>query len=381
MYPDFDDPTVGRSRPNKVLWALVAVFGLGIALYLSYPTLEDKVLLPQPRQAWVAIEVEGSGVAKVGRQVLEAGTPFTLHAVLEADGRGGSPVYYTTAERLEIGGKEVAADQIRLWDRPDEPRIRWFSVEGSTPYLEVTNAAEIDEQLRFEELYRADWPSAWAIPGRLEPMGGKASLKATVPFGTQRYHVRIEIYRGDDSLVPDERYRSWGAESLPTEWQTFPGVTAFLRGALRPASAAFGLTQIEVAPTAAAQGESADGAAAAEVLAATTELNRQALAFSRLGVVRRSIATTGLEPDQLRWQDLALTPPPLWADGEGGVAGGDLLQSGERIVVLYEDREVEGRLDGGDLVIDFYRGASLRRLDEVFEGSGNLSWVSLRPAP
>ena len=34
--------------------------------------------------AWVAIEVDASGVAEVGPVELEVGTPFRLHAVLEA---------------------------------------------------------------------------------------------------------------------------------------------------------------------------------------------------------------------------------------------------------------------------------------------------------
>jgi hypothetical protein len=364
MYPGYEETPRTRS---KLLVILILVFVLGAALFFLYPTLEDRVLLPQPSQAWVAIEVAESGVARVGRIEVEAGTPFTLHAVLEAEGRGG-PVYYTTAEGLEVDGEVVPAEQLRRWDRPYEPRIRWFSVEGSTPYLEVESAAAIVQQLRFEELFRPDWPSAWAIPGRLEPMGGKASEVASVPFGTQRYHVRIELYRDDKALIPEERYRSWGAEALPEQWETFPGVTAYLPGALRPASGAFGLTQVEAAATAPIP---------EEILSATVELNRRAVAFSRLGVVHRTIATTGQEPAALVSQDLELQPPPAWGET---VQAGDLLQAGERIVVLYEDRGELGVLDGEDQVIDFYRGASLRRLDEVFSGSGIVSWLPMRPA-
>jgi hypothetical protein len=101
-------------------------------------------------------------------------------------------------------------------------------------------------------------------------------------------------------------------------------------------------------------------------------------------VVRRTIATTGQDPATLAWRDLDLTADPVWAEAGQtdtvvqAVQEGDLLQAGERIVVLYEDRGVPGVLEGEDFVIDLYRGASVRRLDEVFEGSGVLSWASLR---
>ena len=61
--------------------------------------------------------------------------------------------------------------------------------------------------------------------------------------------------------------------------------------------------------------------------------------------------------------------------GGEGMASGDLLRAGERLVVLYEDRGTFGVLDAADLCFDFFKGAAVRRLDEVFSGDGLLEWT------
>ena len=38
----------------------------------------------------------------------------------------------------------------------DDVRVLWFTVEGVPPYLEVTEAADL-EKLQFRETFRADW--------------------------------------------------------------------------------------------------------------------------------------------------------------------------------------------------------------------------------
>ena len=64
-----------------------------------------------------------------------------------------------------------------------------------------------------------------------------------------------------------------------------------------------------------------------------------------------------------------------------GVAAGDLLQGGSRIVVLFRDQGEPGRLDRADLVFDYFKGARVRRLDDVFHEEGGLvlDWASTRP--
>ena len=66
--------------------------------------------------------------------------------------------------------------------------------------------------------------------------------------------------------------------------------------------------------------------------------------------------------------------------GKGGeVAPGDLVQSGERTVVLARDAGLPGRLDPADLALDFARGAKLLPLTAIFTGDGGLrlEWAPL----
>ena len=62
--------------------------------------------------------------------------------------------------------------------------------------------------------------------------------------------------------------------------------------------------------------------------------------------------------------------------GEDGVEPGDLLRVGERLVILLQDRGIAGTLDYDDLCFDFFRGASVRPLREVFVGDGLVEWTS-----
>jgi hypothetical protein len=106
-----------------------------------------------------------------------------------------------------------------------------------------------------------------------------------------------------------------------------------------------------------------------------------------------------VEADAVPWQPIELAGALAWGEE---VHAGDLLSAGGRVVVLYRDAAPpaavpdgaaaapaigsgpgNGRLDGDDLALDYVRGASVRRLSEVFDltAGGTLSWAPLgRPA-
>jgi hypothetical protein len=349
---------------RKVLVIVLFLVALAVGIFLLLPQVEEH-LAPQPLKAWVAVEPEGSGIARVGWLKLEQGTPFKLHAVLEALDRNGGTVYYTEARALEIGGQEVPAEALRPWDRHRPPKILWFTVEGAVRQRTVSDLEQLG-RFALQEVYRPDWPHAWTIPGSLESSRVAAeerpfrTLEATI--GTQRFHVRIEVYEDDKALLPKERYKSWGADSLPETVADFPAVTASAPGLLGPGSEVFGLSQLEP--------ETLEPA----LLEGIESLSRQRLAFSRLSVLAETVAVAGLEPEDLSWSPLDISSGAAWGEE---VHAGDLLQVLERMVVLFEDRGNPGILDAEDLCFDFAQGAGIRQLGQVFVGGGEVSWVPL----
>ena len=54
-------------------------------------------------------------------------------------------------------------------------------------------------------------------------------------FGTQRYHVRIELYDAKKGLIPDQVVRSWGVADLKQQVDRFPTVRMTLPGVAGPA--------------------------------------------------------------------------------------------------------------------------------------------------
>ena len=48
------------------------------------------------------------------------------------------------------------------------------------------------------------------------------------------------------------------------------------------------------------------------------------------------------------------------------------MRAGDRVVVLYSDAGVAGRLDGADLVFDVDRGLRIEPLDRIFVGEQGL---------
>lgn len=356
------------ARERTILIASGAVASLVVAGLLLAPRVTEE-LAPKPQQAWVAIQPAGSGVARIGPVDIPAGTGFTLHAVLEARDRDGRPVYYTEAPGLEIGGEAVPAAALRRWDRREEARVMWFTVEGKSPYLPLEAAADL-QRFEVNELFRADWPQAWSVPGALEPRHddhlARARAQKDREFGTQRYHARIELFGRDSSTLPQTRFKSWGAAELPERWREFPTVVATLPGVAGPPSRVFGLTQVQPPE-----------AASRELLAAVADLSGRRLAFSLATVLRETLAGAGVDGmGALRWREVALAGSGLRWDTD--VRQGDLLRSGAQVAVLYRDAGVAGVLDPADLALAFEMGAVVLPLGEVFTSGLPVEHAPLR---
>ena len=234
-------------RANRVFLIVGLVFAaLLVALFLQ-PTVRE-ALAPTPTAAWVGIEVEGSGEAVIGGIDIDAGTPFKLHAVLEARSRSGELVYYTEAAALRVNGERVEPERVMRWDLPSQVRNLWFTVEGVSPFVQLDEGQSLDS-LRFQELFHPEWSTGWQVDGVLDPRFDDAiiaEIDERLPFGTQRYQVWIEIFDADMPLLPRMRLKSLGAEELLQSPAEFPTVRATLPAAPL-ATVVFGLTQIEPA--------------------------------------------------------------------------------------------------------------------------------------
>ena len=351
---------------RKVRWIVVGAVVAVMAFMLLSERVE-KTLAPEPQRVWVAIEVAGSGVAETGRLDLQSGTPFTLHAVLEARTLGGGTVYFTEAPRLEIRGEEVPTEALRRWTSSEEVRILWFTVEGFTPYFEVSDAADL-ESFEFREFYRPEWPRTWSVPGELQPFAEKydpQAPKARLPgFGTQRFHLRLEFFGPASEITPRLRLQSPAAAALPDDDADLPTVVVSLADALAAPSRVFGLTQIEMLTP--------DLTSVADWL---TSWSERELAFSRLTVIKEMLSAAGVTYESLDWREVDLESGPGW--GGEGVAAGDFLRVGDRLVVLVRDLGTPSVLDYQDLCFDYLKGAKVQPLREVFAGEGLVEWAAL----
>lgn len=339
-----------------------------VALW-SVPRIQER-LAPRPVAAWVAIEAAGSEAAVVGRVELTSETPFRIHAVLEAEATDGSPVYYTHAPHLRLEGRQIPDAALRRWDRPQEVRVLWFTVEGVSRYLSTATAGDLD-RFRFEEFLRPEWGTTWSIEGSLDSHSERRlaadSGIAGRSFGTQRFQAWIEIYDEERAMVPSQRFKSHGAADLPARADSFATVVSSLAGPAAQASNVFGLTQIDVQP-----------GADTSLLARVSDLAQRQLAFSRLTVLRNLIRASGQTLDELQWTRVDLGTGRLsWSRDVGG---GDLLRVGGRVVVLWRDAGVAGTLDSEDLCFDFEKGASVRPLGQIFSGPGDVEWARLQPS-
>ncbi len=352
------------SSERRYLWIATLVVVVGAVGLLLIPKLREE-LAPEPHSALVAVEIGGSGVAEVGLVRLSPGTPFSLHAVLVAEGRDGEPFYYTQASALRVEGRDVPAGRLGTWARSGEIAVLWFTVEGFRPFMEV-NDESVLEEFRFEESFRPEWGRGWSVTGSLTPRNHALARgfdsKGEIPFGTLRYHVRIEKYFRKGDPAPIARYRSPGAEAVGEAAAQPTMVVAALPGGLYRVSSVFGLPHLEPS-----------GSAAAGV---TSELKRwyqTSRSFSRLFVLGGLLDDRGL-----RWQDLVWEPvEPALEPLLGAVGPGDFLRAGERVVVFWKDAGTPGRLDYGDLCFDLAESAAVRPLNEVFSGGGVLAWADL----
>jgi hypothetical protein len=352
---------------RRILAIVIGAAAVVVALLVLWPEAKER-LEPELLAARVAVQPAGAEAAVAGPVELAAGREFTLHAVLEARGRDGEPVYYTEAPALELDGRRVAPAALRRWDRRQTVKILWFTVEGFAPYVKLEQAEQLD-RFHFTEFFRPEWPSAWSVPGRLEPRFSESLERdalelADRSFGTQRFHVRIELFEDQDAPTAARRFASAEGAALPAAVESFPAVYAALPGPAGPASLAFGLTQIEPPP-----------APGPELHARLAELTRLRAAFTRALLVRRVIEAAGRTPADLSWATVDLGAGPAW--GEGGVGTGHLLRAGARTVVLFRDRGRAGVLDRDDLCFDYERGAAVRPLAEVFAGGGLVELADL----
>ncbi len=356
-------------KQSRLFTIVVVVIALGAAVVLFRPVVEEQ-LAPELVAAWVAVEVAGRGIADVGPVDLEVGDSFQLRAVLEGRDRKGEPVYYTEASQLSFSGEPVAIDRLKVWDRPQPVKVRWFTVEGQRPFIVLDAETKLDG-FKFLEFLRHDWPMSWTVPGHIDAAHNNHlendSAEKIQRFGTQRYHVRIELYSSEESLIPERVIRSWGVSDLKQQIAGFPTVRLALPGVLGPASRAFGLTLLEPFP-----------GAERDILDGIRELADHHVAFSRLTVLRDQIQPTGKQLDELSWTSVELAGEARWGEH---VAPGDLLRVGDRVVVLYDDRGAPGIVDYDDLCFDFVQGASIRALSDIFIGSGNtVELASLQPS-
>ena len=344
-------------KPAWIVGFVIA--GLALVVVLMRTSEE---LRPELMTAHVAVLPDTAHVARVGPVESTVGTPFRLFAVVEATDWKGRQIYYTDAEAIEIDGRVIEGDQLRIWDRHEKVRILWFTVEGAPPYSEVGDLEALDRS-RYREVFQADWPQAWTVPGRIAPMvenflPGHEEGAEPERFGTQRFHVRIEVFGADTELLPGQRLRSLGVSDLESGVAGFPALTALLPGSLEPVSRVFGLPQVEPV-------EGAGG----EMVVALAERTRAGLLFSRVPLLRTWLATQGVGWEDLGWRPVELNGEAVWRPGA-------VVRAGSKVAFAYLDRGIEGRLDRSDLCLDFDKGATVRTLGEVFVGEGLVEFAA-----
>lgn len=352
---------------EKIFYLVVALIALGAIFLLLQPQVED-TFAPQPESAWVAIQPQGEDLAVVGPVEIDAGTPFRLHAVVAARARDGELIYYTEAERVVLGGDEIAPEHLRRWDRSRTVKLRWYTVEGRWPYLPLDAESGVQD-FQMQEFLRAQWPLSWSVAGEidvanddhLEPDRRSGRQR----FGTQRFQVRFQLYNRPDDLVPTYSIASWGVDELKEHVEEFPTVTAVLPGAPGPASAVFGLTQL------APPSDPPEG-----MRERISELAEHRVAFSRFTVLRDQVRAAGLDFGELRWDEVELDGIARWVSADGDVsprdgsprdiAPGDLVRVGNRVVVAWQDQDEDGFFDYDDLCFDYVQGAEVRTFGDIF---------------
>lgn len=315
----------------------------------------------EPVAAWVAVE-DGDGVARSALVRLRRGEPIRLHAVLE--GRDGEErVFYTNAERLELGGEMINAEAIRPW--PEQlVRCQWQTLQAAAPYLEIKDEAKLDS-LRFTNFSQPDWGLECSVVATIT---ARQRETMTVPddarrlaFGRHNYQVRIELPKKETDLVAETSFRSPGSDALFADPDNFPRVLVTLDGPLAVPSSVFGLSQLE-------PDEQLPEVAARRI----AELHEAGLFFRRALLFKQLLAGATLD-----WQLVELDAGKTFASAPeaDAVAPGDWIRVGDRVMILFRDVGEAGILDGADLGFDFERGAIVRRLSDVFVGEGDVQWA------
>jgi hypothetical protein len=351
---------MSEGRESRRVWWIAG--GALVALVaLRWLPEVDNPLAPEPVAAYVAVLAEGDEVATDGAHELAAGRSFRLFAVLAAKDWRGDVVWFSAAPALRLGGREVPRDAIRPWPGDSDVKVRWFTVEGFAPVLEVATTADL-ERFRLNDNFHPEWGDRWSVAGLVDPR--LAMLDATSPlrplsFGSQRYAVRIELFDAPAALTPKQRVASPGAEAVLAAPGTGTTVVAALPPPLARLSASFGVPELV-----------SDSGLELDATAGIARLTAAGLAFERPPLLAAHLAESGVAATALAWQpiDLAAERPP-WGSA---VDTGDLLQAGPRVVVLFRDAGEAGRLDPADLVFDLWQGLRIRRIDEVFRGERGL---------
>lgn len=344
-----------------MVWWISGAIVLAIVAWRFLPEVENP-LAPEPVRALVAVAAGDAKVAQSGRFDLPAGTPFRLFAVLEARDWRGRSVWYTEAPGLTIEGESIAANRVLRWPAELRVQVRWLTVEPFAPYLEVGTADDLD-RLRYVDEFHPEWGSGWSAAGAIDPrlaVLGAGSPLRPLPFGTQRYAVRIERFVSDQALTPATRWSSPGADDVSANSAAATSVVGRLPAPLAIVSAAVGRIVLGVQ-------DSLDEVLAARLVA--LHARGEAVVATRLWADH--LDASGRTPGDLVWRPTDLAAAELvWGQD---VEPGDLLQAGDRLVVLWRDEGIAGRLDPADRVFDASRGLRLVRIDEVFRGSDGLA--------
>lgn len=359
------------SEPRESRAVLWIALGLGavIAALLFLPKVENP-LAPEPLRAFVALRAEGEAAASNGAHRLAAGRPFRLHAVVEAKAWRGENLFFTDAPALVLDGEPVPPERLRPWPEGRLAKVRWFTLEGFAPWFEVASQADL-ERYAIVETFHPEWGDGWSVDGVVDPK--LAQLPATSPFrplpwGTQRYAVRVELFDAPGALTPSSRVRTPSVEAARAGDPAVTSAVATLDPPLEVLSSRFGLTEAAV-----------EAAAPAAVEAGVAELVERRLAFERTPLLAEHVAAAGGAGAPLSWRRIDVLGSDLrWGDD---VAPGDLLQAGSRLVTLFRDEGEPGRLDPEDVVFDLWKGLRVLRLGEVFrsEVEGELELELARP--
>lgn len=353
---------------DRLIFGLALGVCIAVVIGLMMAPRVEQALAPELVRAHVAIEIDGSGVAAIPATEVEvdSGVPVTLHAVLEGRRRDGTAIFYTEAQRLRIGSAEVDPDALSHWDRTTEIKVRWFTIEPTRTELVVQSVEDLDG-LRFEPIFRPEWPISWSVPLTVDPKfdDGLDPERRRQPFGTVRVHVRVELFGPEQQLVPVARYASPEAEGV-VQGQPVPTVVVSLPGRLRLATSAFGLTHLSletVEPT---------------VVAQAAELGERRLASSLPTLLGSELRRRGIDPASASWSTIDFVEREVpWSTA--GVGPGSVLRVGGRVVFLLADTNASGRLDAADLCLDFDRGAAVRPLEEVFGVGGAVELLDEPP--